>query len=82
MDVCVQILEAGGGELGVAATAASLALAAARVPLADLGAGSTVARVGGRLLLDPTAAEAAAADGVVAVAALAGTDQARGGGGG
>lgn len=43
-DVYVLVLEAGGGELGVAATAAALALADAGIEMFDLVAACTVVR--------------------------------------
>ncbi|EFN57324.1 hypothetical protein CHLNCDRAFT_21722, partial [Chlorella variabilis] len=57
VDVFVLVLEAGGGELGVAATAAALALADAGVEMFDLVAACSVSRVQGSLVLDPTADE-------------------------
>ncbi|KAI7841766.1 hypothetical protein COHA_004632 [Chlorella ohadii] len=58
-DVYVLVLEAGGAELAVAATAAALALADAGIEMFDLVTACSVSRAEGALLLDPTTDEAA-----------------------
>ncbi|GBF88956.1 exosome complex component [Raphidocelis subcapitata] len=70
LDVYVMVLEAGGSEAAVAATAASLALADAGVELFDLVAACSVSDVSGQLLLDPSAAEAAQQRGGLLLAAM------------
>jgi len=63
VDLCVVVLEDGGSALAAAALAAGAALADAGVPMSGvLGAASVVRAEGGRLLLDPSAEEEAAAE--------------------
>jgi len=71
-DVCVVVLDAGGSETAAAVVAACLALADAGVPMDRLVSAASFARVQGRLLLDPTAAETASSDGGGLVAATVG----------
>eukprot|EP00178_Gracilaria_changii_P011279 TRINITY_DN321_c0_g2_i1.p1 TRINITY_DN321_c0_g2~~TRINITY_DN321_c0_g2_i1.p1 ORF type:complete len:304 (-),score=39.04 TRINITY_DN321_c0_g2_i1:745-1656(-) len=68
IDVCVFVLEDGGGGFAAVITAASLALADAGVEMTDLVAGSTVGVMDGQLVLDPTAKEEAGASAIVRVA--------------
>lgn len=71
-DVAVVVLDAGGAETAAAVVAACLALADAGVPLDRLVSAASFARVQGRVLLDPTAAETAASDGGGLVAVTVG----------
>lgn len=64
------VLEAGGGETGAAITAASAALADAGIELRDLAPACHVARSHGALLLDPSTAESAQADGALLLGAM------------
>jgi ribonuclease PH len=73
VDVRVSVLEADGGEEAAAVVAASLALADAGVEAVDLAAACGVALVRGKLVLDPTAAEAAVADASLVCACLPAT---------
>jgi exosome complex component MTR3 len=69
IEVSVFVLEDGGGALAAAVTAASLALGDAGIEMCDVSSGCAVAVVGGRLVLDPCAAEeGAAGSSTVAVA--------------
>ena len=71
-DVAITIVDGWGGATDRAAAilAASLALADAGVPMTACVGAASFARVGGRVLLDPSPAEEAAADGGGLVAAL------------
>ncbi|KAI3434620.1 hypothetical protein D9Q98_002687 [Chlorella vulgaris] len=69
-DVYVLVLEAGGGELGVAATAAALALADAGIELFDIVVACSVSRVDGCLLLDPSTDESFREQGGLVLALL------------
>ena len=53
VEVQVQLLESGGGDAGVAITAASAALAHAGVATHDLVCAVSAARMDGKLILDP-----------------------------
>jgi exosome complex component MTR3 len=58
LDVYCTVLEAGGAEMAVAITAASLAVADAGVEMQDIVTACSVAKVKGALLLDPSEDEA------------------------
>jgi len=70
VEVVIFVMEAGGGELAAAITAASMALADAGVEMHDLVAACSVARCGNQLLLDPTSPEATSADASALVALM------------
>ncbi|KAK9827611.1 hypothetical protein WJX81_005970 [Elliptochloris bilobata] len=74
VDVYAVVLEADGGELAVAATAAALALADAGIELSDLVSACNVSRVDGQLLLDPSAGEARRQDGSAMMAMMPATN--------
>ena len=62
VDVSVVVLEDGGSSLAAAALAAGAALADAGVPMSGVLGAAAVARVGGRIVLDPSSEEEASAD--------------------
>jgi len=70
INIFVTVLESGGSDVGLVITAAALALADASVELLDAAASCCVSRHGQYLLLDPTGAEEAAAEGTVTLAFL------------
>jgi exosome complex component MTR3 len=73
LDVYCTVLEAGGGELAAAVTAAALAVADAGVEMRDVVAACGATRApGGALLLDPSAVEAAAEAAGLVLAATGG----------
>lgn len=57
VDIFAHVLQDDGSALAAAITCAGLALADAGIPLYDVITATTVGCIGGRLLLDPTAAE-------------------------
>lgn len=70
VDVYCLVLESGGADAAVAITAASLAIADAGIEMYDLVSACSVSRVGGQLLLDPTADESYHEDGAVLLAMM------------
>lgn len=70
VDVYVTILDAAGGEAVACVVAASAALARAGVEQRDLTSACECARIGKRLVLDPTEAELEASDGKVFLAQM------------
>eukprot|EP00741_Cyanophora_paradoxa_P009020 tig00001428_g8733.t1 len=70
LDVFLFVVESDGGALAAGVTAAALAVADAGVEMYDLVAGASAAAVGGKLLLDPTAAEERAQSGSVLLATM------------
>ena len=69
LDVYCEVLTSGGGEIPVAITAASLAIADAGVEMRDLVTACSVSKIRGVLVLDPTEQEAYREDGGVMLAA-------------
>ncbi|GLC36045.1 hypothetical protein PLESTB_000532000 [Pleodorina starrii] len=69
-DVSAMVLEAGGSDLAVLITAASVALAEAGVELYDLVPAVHVSKQGGQLLLDPSLDECGAEEGSMLVALM------------
>jgi len=70
VDVCVTVLDANGGEATASVLAASAALARAGVEMRDLVSACECARMGGRILLDPTREEVERSDGKVFLAQM------------
>ncbi|CAE7948116.1 Exosc4, partial [Symbiodinium sp. KB8] len=66
----LQILTSDGGDLAACVTAATLAVMDAGVAMTDFVVGCTAAVVDGRVLMDPTQAEASAATAVIHLAVL------------
>ena len=82
LDVAVQVLQADGGSLAVAITAAGAALADAGIPMRGVIGAAASTALEGAALLDPNQAETGAGGAAVLVAAHAGALAAEGGGGG
>ncbi|CAM9240258.1 unnamed protein product [Ectocarpus sp. 4 AP-2014] len=73
--VHVMVLQADGGELAVATTCASMALADAGIELYDLVTACSVGYCGTQMVLDPTKEEAKSGAGVMTIALMPGTQQ-------